>query len=91
MIILNPLEFLRAIGGLIKAAWRRERLLVQPEVARYRGEECQKRWGGCYHGETGQCRVCSCFIGAKMWLATEECPSGFWKKELIRTDLGPES
>jgi len=85
MIPLNPIEFARAVGRIIKALLTGKKLIVTHEVARCRAETCQERDGDCYEGSTGQCRLCSCFTGPKVWLATESCPRGLWKRALLKT------
>lgn len=58
--------------------WRREPVIAPEEVVDYRLEECQRRDKVCYDGESGQCKLCSCYVAVKTILATEKCPLGVW-------------
>lgn len=86
MIFPNPIEFARAVGRIIEALLTGRKLVVERYVARYRLDECMMRSGDCYDCLTSQCKVCSCFTGAKVWFATEKCPRGHWGRDLFKTE-----
>jgi hypothetical protein len=81
----NFFKFCAAIARFSKALATGQPILVKPGVERERLNECKKRDGDCYEAWSGQCQVCTCFIGVKTLLATEKCPRGHWKREIFRT------
>jgi hypothetical protein len=60
--------------------------VVTPQVRDERLDHCRR----CVNHIKGNCRVCGCFVSAKVLLASEKCPIGRWaqtKGELRRTWL----
>jgi hypothetical protein len=72
----NLLNLARAAS---RAAWARLRgyeLLVTPGEREARLDRCD--W--CEHlTQCSQCRLCTCLVAGKTWLAMEKCPAGRWK------------
>lgn len=57
---------------------------VTPAIRDERLDHCRR----CVNHIKGNCRVCGCFVSAKVLLASEKCPTGMWqqvKGELRRT------
>lgn len=65
-------NFGRAVGRVARAVVRRKPVLVPADVANARQDVCYK----CPHIDDSfdQCKLCTCFIVAKVSLATESCP-----------------
>ena len=69
-----------AVARAAKALAVGEELIVSPDVRRERLTQC----GPCPHlipatALVGpRCALCDCFVKAKAWLATEDCPDGRW-------------
>ena len=55
-------------------------IFVPEEVADERLHECERRKMACFDAETGQCKLCSCYVAVKTILATEKCPLGHWQR-----------
>lgn len=36
------------------------------------------------HKRTGQCRLCTCYVGLKTLLSAERCPRGYWHEYFSR-------
>lgn len=74
----SPIRFLSAMLRL----WRAVRLgdtLVAPDwMRKKRKQVCLSQAGGCYSHRIDQCQKCSCFVGLKASLLTEDCPRGLW-------------
>lgn len=70
--------------------WKRRgwKALVPAKVAEERFRECL---GGCPHFQDGECLLCGCLAQAKVLLASEKCPRGWWMAVKITTDKGPSS
>ena len=75
---------MNALGAMARAAKALavgEELLVTPEQRKERLAVCVK----CEHfrqatSKVGpRCGLCGCFVKAKAWLATEQCPVDKWK------------
>ncbi len=73
----------RMIPDAVAALWRstvtlfrRKPVFVAVFVADQRLETCE----GCvfFEPESRQCRVCACFVDAKVTLTEETCPEHFW-------------
>ena len=68
----------RALAASLRLAWARlrgyETLATDAET--------EDRLDICYrceeYTESGQCRVCTCFVDAKTMLLTEQCPKRKW-------------
>lgn len=59
------------------------KVTVPQKVADYRfAEGCQL----CPHQQDGECLLCGCLCQAKVILASEKCPRGFWDSVKIRAD-----
>lgn len=72
MILPNPITFCRAIWRAVRALFRLDPVLAPAEVCARRLDVCYK----CPHIDDSfdQCTLCTCFIIAKVSLATESCP-----------------
>ena len=65
-------RLIKGAVGVAKAA-----LGVQADAV----EVVQERWAtclACEEHDCGRCKVCGCFTGAKVRLASESCPQGKW-------------
>lgn len=64
---------------MARTAWAQLRgyeILVTAEEREARLDKCD--W--CeYLTDCAQCRICTCFVDGKTWLAAESCPAGQWK------------
>ena len=78
MVRLQPLTFLAACGRVLAALVRGYPVLTPLDVADDRLHECHRRARVCYDPESGQCKMCSCYVTMKTVLATEKCPFGHW-------------
>jgi hypothetical protein len=77
MIFPNPFYFAAAVGRIVWAKLRGEKVLVPVPVEVFRLETCEN---GCpfFDPEDRQCKACTCFIDLKCPIATEKCPKGRW-------------
>lgn len=86
---MNFAMFLTALVALFRAARHfvmYRDTAVTPAVRDERLDHCRR----CVNHIKGNCRVCGCFVSAKVLLASEKCPIGRWsqtKGELRRTWL----
>lgn len=80
MVRWQPITFFRALGNALVALMSGNPVLVPLDVADERLSECEKRAKVCYDPESGQCKMCSCYVTVKTLLATEKCPFGYWQR-----------
>lgn len=78
MVPLKPRLFFAACGRVFWSLITGGPVFAPQDVADDRMTECERRNRSCYDGETGQCKMCSCFVAIKTSLATEKCPLGVW-------------
>lgn len=75
--------FIRFIKAWLKVRWARWRgyeTILPARMQDHRMEICE----GCPHFDDGLCTVCKCLTYAKVMLATESCPKGFWKSVWLK-------
>jgi len=65
----------RAAGRAAVRIVSTEKLFVSKEQRSERLDVCNQ----CEELENGRCSECGCFVVAKSWLTTEDCPTGKWK------------
>jgi hypothetical protein len=61
------------------------KLTVPQKIADQRFSECE----ACEHFQDGECQLCGCLAQAKVILASEKCPRGFWMTVKIPDDKKP--
>jgi len=64
------LNFAKSGGKMVSEEERTARLAVCKDCPLYRDK-----------GDLSTCRACGCYLYAKTWMATEECPKGYWAGE----------
>ena len=71
----------KAVGRAVKAKAKGEQVLVTDRVKANRQKICN----GCefYDSHSRRCSKCGCKTAYKLKMATEECPTGKWKKSRI--------
>jgi hypothetical protein len=84
VIFPNPVTFAGALWRLVVSAITHRPLLVDSDTLRYRTEVCNYDCAAYDHA-SGQCRLCTCLVGIKARLATEQCPNKLWRRDLINT------
>ena len=74
----SPIRFAAALLRV----WRAFRLgdpIAAPEwLRKKRKRVCLSQSGKCYSPRIDQCQRCSCFVGMKSALLTEDCPRKLW-------------
>lgn len=79
------MRFLHFAEAWLRSRWwkfRGYRVTVSSHIANRRFSECEV----CPHFEDGECRVCGCLALAKVLMASEACPRGFWPSVKIPAD-----
>lgn len=73
----KPVTFFKAVGRAARAVVKGNKILVSDDVLALRWSQCK----ACdrFDPDFRQCKVCSCFVGVKVQLATEQCPLGKWR------------
>jgi hypothetical protein len=79
IIFPNPFKACAALGRAMWAFVTGKPMMAKAHVIDRRMRICDS----CpkYHAETDQCAECTCFIGLKVQLATEECPLKKWQRD----------
>lgn len=76
-----PNIFRAALSAVRLAYWKLRgwRTLVYPHEQGRRLAACE----ACIHldKESRQCKLCTCFVDWKTWLATEACPDTRWNRQ----------
>jgi hypothetical protein len=83
VIFPNPLRFFAAIARSTWAKLRGYDVFVSEPVERERWQICRRcPWmiPAAFNSIAGadQCRICGCFLDAKLTLAMEQCPKKKW-------------
>jgi hypothetical protein len=79
-MIFSPLSPFRFLAAQVRRGWAWAldyNTLVTDEEWGFRRGKC----ANCEELVNGeQCRICTCFVDAKAYLAMEQCPKGKWKR-----------
>jgi hypothetical protein len=83
MMIPNPFRFIAAMSLAFWYWICRYQVLASVEEQEFRMWQCYM----CPFSDNGQCGKCSCFIPAKVVLASEQCPVKRWKRIKCKKNL----
>jgi len=78
----NPFRALGSMCVLLYAKCRGYEVFASDPVVKVRWEKCEICRDRC--PLTNQCDLCSCFLDAKIPLATERCPAKKWFRVWIK-------
>lgn len=77
------MRFLHFAWAWVRSEWWRFRgydIFAPVKTMEHRFGECQV----CEHNREGECELCHCLIQAKIMMAPEHCPRGFWPSVKVK-------